>query len=74
MPSHGRTGLMVLYTNEPQWVDRCIATFEWFLREDKYKVVGFDLEYTHEHVGHDQKVTVGQLCMRQHVLIYHYCG
>ena len=46
---------------------------EQFLAEDKYQVVGFDIEYTMGRVGHDQKVVVAQLCVRHHVLIYHYC-
>ena len=45
---------------------------EQFLVEDKYQVVGFDLEYTMGHVGHDQKVVVTQLCVRHDVLVYHY--
>ena len=36
-------------------------------------MVGFDLEYTIGHARHNQKVAVAQLCMRHHVLIYHYC-
>ena len=43
-----------------------------FLAEDKYQVVGFDLEYTIGHAGHDQKVVVAHLCMRHDVLVYHY--
>ena len=43
-----------------------------FLAEDKYRVVGFDLEYTMGHAGHDQKVVFAQLCMRHDVLVYHY--
>jgi len=35
-------------------------------------VVGFDLEYTIGHAGHDQKVAVAQLCVRHDVLVYHY--
>ena len=45
---------------------------EKFLVEDKYRVVGFDLEYTSGRVGHDQKVVVAQLCMQHNVLVYHY--
>ena len=35
-------------------------------------MVGFDLEYTIGHAGHDQKVAAAQLCMRHDVLVYHY--
>ena len=34
-------------------------------------MVGFDLEYTMGHAGHDQKVVVAQLCVRHDVLVYH---
>jgi hypothetical protein len=43
------------------------------LARDKYKVVGIHLQYTSGHPGKDQKVAVAQLCVRHHVLIYHYC-
>lgn len=36
-----------------------------------HRFVGLDLEYTPK--GRDQKVAVVQLCMRQHVLVYHFC-
>ena len=45
---------------------------EQFLADDKYRVVGFDLEYTSGRAGHDQKVAVAQLCVRHDVLVYHY--
>ena len=45
---------------------------EQFLAEDKYQVVGFDLEFTMGRVGHDQKVSVTQLCVRHGVLVYRY--
>ncbi|KAE8783916.1 hypothetical protein D1007_42557 [Hordeum vulgare] len=41
-------------------------------RDDKYKVVGFDLAYAGGRAGHDQKVVIAQLCMHHHVLLYHY--
>ena len=64
--------LSVVYTNDPVSVESSIQTMEKFLAEDKYQVVGFDLEYTIGHAGHDQKVAVTQLCMRHDILIYHY--
>ena len=36
-------------------------------------MVGIDLQYTAGRPGIDQKVVVVQLCVRHHVLIYHYC-
>ena len=65
--------LSVVYTNDPVSVESSIQTMEQFLAEDKYQVVGFDLEYTIGRAGHDQKVVVAQLCVCHHVLIYHYC-
>ena len=64
--------LSVVYTNDPVSVESSIQTMEQFLAEDKYRVVGFDLEYTIGHAGHDQKVVVAQLCVRHDVLVYHY--
>ena len=62
----------MVYTNNPVSMESSIQTMEQFLAEDKYQVVGFDLEYTIGHAGHDQKVAVAQLCMRHDVLVYHY--
>ena len=62
----------VVYTNDPVSMESSIQTMEPFLGEDKYQVVGFDLEYTMGHVDHDQKVVVAQLCVRHDVLVYHY--
>ncbi|KAE8789245.1 Serine/threonine-protein kinase [Hordeum vulgare] len=45
---------------------------EYLFAFDKYKVVGIELKETGEHVGHDQKVVVTQLCMGCYVLVYHY--
>ena len=64
--------LSVVYTNDPISVESSIQTMEEFLAEDKYRVVGFDLEYTSGHAGHDQKVAIAQLCVRHDVLVYHY--
>ena len=54
-------------------VDDYINSVEQLLAGDKYKVVGIDLQYTAGRPGIDQKVAVAQLCVRHHVLIYHYC-
>ena len=64
--------LLVVYTNDPVSVESSIQTMDQFLAEDKYQVVGFDLEYTIGHAGHDQKVAIAHLCVRHDVLIYHY--
>ena len=61
---------MVVYMNDPVSVESSIKTMEQFLAEDKYRVVGFDLEYTIGCAGHDQKVVVTQLCVRHDVLVY----
>ncbi|XBI47091.1 hypothetical protein VPH35_111140 [Triticum aestivum] len=67
-----RKALSVVYTNDPVAVESSIQTMEQFLAEDKYQVVGFDLEYTIGHAGHDQKVAIAHLCVRHDVLIYNY--
>ena len=64
--------LSVVYTNDPVSMEISIQTTEQFLAEDKYQVVGFDLEYTISHARHDQKVVVAQLCVRHDILVYHY--
>ena len=64
--------LSVVYTNDPVSVECSIQTMEQILAEDKYRVVGFDLEYTIGRAGHDQKVAVAQLCVRHDVLVYHF--
>ncbi|PMZ76939.1 hypothetical protein, partial [Pseudomonas sp. FW306-02-H05-AB] len=46
---------------------------ELLLSEQKYKVVGFDLEYTRARAGSCPEVVVTQMCMCNHVLVYHYC-
>ena len=55
--------LSVVYTNDPVSVESSIQTMEQFLAEDKYRVVGFDLEYTIGRSRHDQKIAVAQLCV-----------
>ena len=50
--------LSKVYTNDPVSVEISIQTMEQFLVEDKYQVVGFDLEYTMGCAGHDQKVVI----------------
>jgi hypothetical protein len=64
--------LSVVYTNKPVSVESSIQTMEQLLAEDKYQVVGFDLEFTSGRAGHDQKIAVAQLCVRDDVLAYHY--
>ena len=46
---------------------------ELLLAGEKYKVVGFDLKYTRARVGSCPKVAFAQMCVRHHVLVYHYC-
>ena len=67
------TDLSVVYTIDPAVVDDYINSVEQLLARDKYKVVGIDLRYTVGRLGIDQKVDVAHLCVRHHVLIYHYC-
>ena len=67
------TELLVVYTNNPVWVEHCIHIMELLLAEEKYKVVGFNLEYTRARARSRPKVDVAQMCVRHHVLVYHYC-
>ena len=63
----------MVYTNDPVSVESSIQTMEQFLAEEKYQVVGFDLEYTIGRAGHDQQVAVAQLCVRHDVLATRPC-
>ena len=67
------TDISVVYTIDPAVVDNDINTVEQLLTREKYKVVDIDLQYTAGLPGKDQKVAIAQLCVRHHVLIYHYC-
>ena len=70
----GNTKLEVLYTKEPYKVEEILTLYEEWLREDRYKFVGLDLEYTREdYFDRSRKVAVMQLAMRKHVLVYHLC-
>ena len=62
----------MVYMNDLVSMESSIQTMEQFLAEDKYRVVGFDLEYTSGRARHDQKVVVAQLCAQHDVLVYHY--
>ncbi|XP_073355032.1 uncharacterized protein [Aegilops tauschii subsp. strangulata] len=74
METHARgTDLSVVYTIDPAVVEDYINTVEQLLDQDKYKVVGIDLQYTGRHPSKHHKVAVAQLSMHHHVLIYHYC-
>ena len=63
----------MVYTIDPAVVDDYINTVEQLLAGDKYMVVGIHHQYTAGLPGKDQKVAVAKLCVRHHVLIYHYC-
>ena len=65
--------LSMVYTNDPVWVEHSIRIMELLLAEKKYKVVGFDLEYTSTRARSRLKVAVAQMCVCNHVLVYHYC-
>ncbi|KAE8780403.1 hypothetical protein D1007_46484 [Hordeum vulgare] len=72
--THNRkTDLLMVDTNDSVIVENSINTLEQLLaKDDKYKVVGFHLEYTSNRAGHDQMFVVAQLCVCHHVLVYHY--
>ncbi|KAE8797071.1 hypothetical protein D1007_27859 [Hordeum vulgare] len=67
------TELSVVYTNNPVLVEHSIHIMEMLLAEVKYKVVGFNLKYTRAHSRSRPKVVVAQMCVRNHILVYHYC-
>jgi hypothetical protein len=63
------TELSVVYTNNPIWVENSIHTTELLLAAEKYKVVGFNLEYTHACARSHHKVAVAQMCECNHILV-----
>ena len=65
--------LSVVYTNDPRTVEWIIKKYEEWLKEEKNKFVGLDLEYTRKSSYVRQGIVVVQLAMREHVLVYHYC-
>ena len=65
--------LSVVYTNDLVWVEHSIHIMELLLAKEKYKVVGFDLEYSRARARSRPKVVVTQMCVRHHVPVYHYC-
>ncbi|KAE8782173.1 hypothetical protein D1007_44459 [Hordeum vulgare] len=67
------TEVSVVYTNNPVWLEHSIHIMELLLAEEKYKVAGFDLKYTCTRVESCPKVVVAHMCMRNHILVYHYC-
>ena len=71
--THGTTVLEVVYTNDPRTMERIIKKYEEWLKEEKNKLVGLDLEHTGKSSYIRQGIAVVQLFKRQHVLVYHYC-
>ncbi|KAE8789814.1 hypothetical protein D1007_35919 [Hordeum vulgare] len=69
-----KSDLSVVCNNDPVVDENSINIIEEILDEDdKHKVVGFSIEYTHGHAGCDRELIVDQLCMHYHIVIYHYC-
>ena len=67
------TEVLVVYTNNPVWLEHSVHIMELLLSEEKYKVVTFDLEYTRARAGSRPKVVVAQMFVHHLFLIYHYC-
>ena len=65
--------LLVVYTNHLVWVEHSIHIMELLLADEKYKVVGFDIEHTRTRAGSRPKFAVAQMCVGHHILVYHYC-
>ncbi|KAE8771969.1 hypothetical protein D1007_56076 [Hordeum vulgare] len=63
-----KADLSVVYNNDPVVLENSINTLEHLLaKDDKYKVVVFDLEYTGSGAWHDHLIVIAQLCVRHHV-------
>ena len=70
--AHDNTKIDVIYTNEKDTVVWFLGMYEECLEKDEDKFVRLDLEYTKEEEYFENEVTVVQLAMRQHVLVYYY--
>ena len=66
---------MVVYTNEESTVGKIHAKYERWLAVEEHKFMRLDLEYTRKYSWRSptQEITVVQLSMGDHVLVYHYC-
>ena len=58
------TEFSVVYTDNPVWVEHSIHIMEVLLVPEKYKVVGFNLEYTRSRGVSGPKVVVAHMCVR----------
>jgi hypothetical protein len=70
--AHGTTTLEVIYTNEEATVERILAMYEKWLKKEKNGFFGLDLEYTPCRTCKRQEMSIVQIAMRHHVLVYHY--
>ena len=65
--AHGDTWIQAVYTNEGSTVERILSMYLEWLKEEKYRFVGLDLEYNFEQ----NKIEVMQIAMKEHVLVFH---
>ena len=66
--AHGNTTITVGYTNSASLVEDYINKIKLILeKEDAYKIVGLDVEYTYEP---EQKAALIQFCMGTDCLLY----
>ena len=75
IPVHGNTEIVVVYTNEAETMNENLQMFEeWYAEEKENKFVGLDLEYTKEDPMdlYETELAVVQMCMKNHVLVYHF--
>ncbi|KAE8806130.1 hypothetical protein D1007_17732 [Hordeum vulgare] len=64
--------LSMVYTKESVLMESSIQIMDYLLVEDKYQVVGFDLEFTIGRARQDQKVGVSHFCVPHGFLLYQY--
>ena len=70
---YGCTKLNVMYTNNTDSVKLCSPSSSSTYRTRKHKVVGLDLVPIHLSLDRDQRIAIAQVCVRDEVLIYHFC-
>ena len=65
--AHGDTWIQAVYTNEGRTVERILAMYLEWLKDEKFRFVGLDLEYDLRK----EKIAVMHIAMKEHVLVFH---
>ncbi|KAM0878271.1 hypothetical protein ACQ4PT_034984 [Festuca glaucescens] len=70
--AHGTTEIEVIYTDDNYEVTKIVDMYEQWLSKDDHKFMGLDFEYCDPEDEDDYRITVVQLAMKNHVLVYQW--